>query len=62
MNSIVRVLLGLVAGYLIGIGLGAFTAFVLGYEDAARFVAIGCGLIGAFVGPRVFSRLDLQQE
>jgi len=57
MNTALKVLIGLVAGYVIGIALGAFTAFVLGFEDAARFVAIGCGLLGAILGPTVLDRL-----
>ena len=59
MNTIVKVVIGLVAGYLIGIGLGAFTAFVLDFEDAARFVAIGCGILGAVLGPVLLAGRDL---
>lgn len=59
MNTIVKVLIGLVAGYLVGIGLGAITAFVFGFEDAARFVAIGCGLLGAVLGPVMLAGRDL---
>lgn len=59
MNTIVKVLIGLIAGYIIGIGLGAFTAFILGFEDAARFVAIGCGLAGAILGPAILDRLGI---
>lgn len=62
MNTLVKVLIGLVAGYVIGIALGAFTAFVLGVEDAARFVAIGCGLLGAILGPTLLDRLDSRTE
>lgn len=62
MNVIVRILIGLVAGYLVGIGLAAFTAFVLDYEDAARFIAIGCGLLGAVLGPVVGARFDGRSE
>lgn len=58
MNVIVKILIGLVAGYTIGVGLGAITAFVLGFEDAARFVAIGCGLLGAIFGPAIIGRLE----
>ena len=57
MNIVVKVLVGLVAGYLVGIALGAFTAFVLDFEDAARFVAIGCAFLGALAGPTLVDRL-----
>lgn len=59
MNTVVKVLIGLVAGYLIGIALGAFVAFALGFEDAARFVAIGCGLAGAMLTPLLLADRDL---
>lgn len=62
MNIILRVFVGLIAGYLIGIVLAATAAFVFGLEDAARFIAIGCGLIGALAGPIVFSRLRVGQR
>jgi uncharacterized membrane protein len=58
MNAIINVLMGLVVGYIVGILLAVFVAFILGYEDAARFVAIGCGLLGAVMGPLVVNRLQ----
>ena len=57
MSIWVKVLIGLVAGYLVGIALGAFTVVVLDFEDAARFVAIGCGVLGALAGPTIVDRL-----
>lgn len=59
MTMLVNVLIGLVAGYLIGIALGAFAAFVLDLEDAARFIAIGCGIAGAVLGPLVLAGRNL---
>ena len=59
MNTIVKILIGLVVGYIVGIALGAITAFVLGFEDAARFVAIGCGILGAILGPVLLAGRDL---
>lgn len=59
MNTLVKVLIGLVVGYLVGVALGAFTAFVLGFEDAARFVAIGCGILGAILGPALLRQVDI---
>ncbi len=61
MNIVLRVLIGLIAGYLVGIVLAATAAYVFDLEEAARFIAIGCGLLGAALGPRVFSRLDAGQ-
>ncbi len=58
MNTIVKVLMGLVVGYIIGIALGGVAAFVLGFEDAARFIAIGFGLAGAIFGPVIIDRLQ----
>ena len=57
MNTIMSVLMGLIVGYVIGIGVAALFAFVLDLDDIARFIAIGCGLLGAVAGPRVFGRL-----
>lgn len=57
MNVIVSVLMGLVAGYSVGVVLGAIAAFVFGFEDAARFIAIGCGFVGAAMGPTIAGRL-----
>src|SRR5690606_1764708 len=57
MNTMINVLIGLIVGYLIGIILAAFVAFVLGFEDAARFIAIGSGLFGAVLSPFVFGLL-----
>lgn len=57
MNTMINALMGLILGYLIGILLAAFVAFVLGFEDAARFIAIASGLVGALLGPSVFGRL-----
>jgi NhaP-type Na+/H+ or K+/H+ antiporter len=59
MNIAVKVLVGLVAGYLVGIALGAFTAFVLDFDSAARFVAIGCALAGAALAPFVLDRFGV---
>lgn len=58
MGIVVKVLIGLVAGYIVGIILGAVTAFVLDVESVARFVAIGCGLLGAILGPTILNRFD----
>lgn len=58
MNILVKVLIGLVAGYIIGIILAAIAAFALGFEDVARFLAIGCGIVGAAVGPTLVDRLQ----
>jgi hypothetical protein len=57
MNLVITALMGLVLGYLVGIALAAIAAFVFGFEDAARFIAIGCGVLGAATGPRLFGRL-----
>jgi hypothetical protein len=53
MNVMLSTLMGLVIGYLVGIGLAAIAVFVFGFEDAARFIAIGCGLLGAVLGAPV---------
>ena len=58
MSIILKVLIGLVAGYTIGVALGAVAAFVFGFEDAARCIAIGCGVAGAILGPPVLGRLN----
>lgn len=58
MNVIVHVLMGLVLGYIVGILLASIVAFVFGFEDAARFIAIGCGLLGAGMGPSMAARLQ----
>lgn len=58
MNIFVKVLMGLVVGYIIGIALGGIAAFVFGFEDAARFIAIGCGILGAVLGPSIIGRLQ----
>jgi hypothetical protein len=60
MSLFMKVAIGLIAGYIIGIALGAFVAFVLDFESAARFVAIGCGLAGAALGPALLSKTDLR--
>ncbi|HYH11389.1 MAG TPA: DUF5957 family protein [Thermomicrobiales bacterium] len=59
MNIAVKILIGLVAGYIIGIILAAITAFVFDFEGAARFVAIGCGILGAILGPMILDRLGV---
>jgi hypothetical protein len=59
MTLLLKILIGLIAGYIVGIILGAFGAFVLDFESAARFVATGSALIGAVLGPRVLRRLDM---
>jgi hypothetical protein len=51
-------LMGLVVGYLVGIGLAAIVAFGVGLDDAAKFVAIGCGLLGAVLGAPVARALQ----
>lgn len=58
MNIIVKVFIGFFAGYVVGIVLGAIAAFVFGFEDAARFTAIGCGIVGAVIGPTLVDRLQ----
>jgi putative effector of murein hydrolase len=62
MNVIVNVLIGLVVGYIVGILFASIVAFVFGFEDAARFVAIGCGLVGAAMGPSFVGRLQGQER
>ena len=59
MNTILKVLIGLVVGYVVGIGLAAFTAFVLDLDEIARFIAIGCGILGAVLGPVLLAGRDL---
>lgn len=62
MNLVLKIVIGLIAGYMIGIALGAFVALVLDFEGAARFVAIGCGLAGAALGPALLSKADLRGQ
>jgi hypothetical protein len=57
MNTIMNVLMGLIAGYVIGILVAAVFAFVFGMDDAARFIAIAFGLLGAMSGPSLSARL-----
>lgn len=59
MQTLVKVLIGLVAGYVIGILLAAFAAFVLDLDEIARFIAIGCGILGAVLGPVLLAGRDL---
>ncbi len=59
MQTLVKVLIGLVAGYLVGIVLAAFAAFVLDLDEIARFIAIGCGILGAVLGPVLLAERDL---
>ena len=56
MTIILKILIGLVAGYTIGVMLAAIVAFALDLEEVARFIAIGCGLLGAALGPVAFRR------
>ena len=58
MNTVMHMLMGLIVGYMIGIALAAMVAFVLDLDSVARFVAIGCGLVGAALGPAVANRLE----
>ena len=58
MQTLVKVLIGLVAGYIIGIALAAFAAFVLDLDEIARFIAIGCGILGAVLGPVLIAGRD----
>lgn len=57
MNTLMYALMGLIVGYVIGIALAAVFAFVLDLGGAARFIAIGSGLLGALAGPAVAKRL-----
>lgn len=57
MRTLTSVLIGLVVGYLVGIMLASVAAFVFDLEDIARFIAIGCGLLGALLGPVVSNQL-----
>jgi NhaP-type Na+/H+ or K+/H+ antiporter len=57
MTTIMSAFMGLIVGYVIGIAVAAFFAFVLDLDDVARYIAIGFGLLGAVAGPRVFGRL-----
>jgi NhaP-type Na+/H+ or K+/H+ antiporter len=57
MNTVLHALMGLIVGYLVGVAIAAFFAFVLDLDSAARFIAIGSGLIGAALGPTVANRL-----
>ena len=59
MNTIVKVLIGLVVGYVVGIGLAAVAAFALDLDEIARFIAIGCGIAGAVLGPVLLAGRDL---
>ncbi len=59
MQTLVKVLIGLGAGYLIGIALAGFAAFVLDLDEIARFIAIGCGILGAVLGPVLLAGRDL---
>ncbi len=56
MTTLMYALMGLIVGYVVGIVLAAFFAFVLDMEGAARFIAIGSGLLGALAGPAVAKR------
>lgn len=58
MNVIMYSLMGLIVGYIIGIALAALVAFGIGWEESARFIAIGCGLLGAIVGTPVANALE----
>lgn len=53
MNTLMYVLMGLIVGYVVGIVIAAVFAFVFDMESAARFIAIGSGLLGAVAGPPV---------
>jgi predicted membrane protein len=57
-NIAINVLIGLMVGYLIGIGLAAIAAFIFDLEGAARFIAIGCALLGAIVATPAANRLQ----
>lgn len=57
MTTLMYALMGLIVGYVVGIVIAAVFAFVLNLDDAARFIAIGCGLLGALAGPAVAKRL-----
>lgn len=57
MRTLTSVLIGLFVGYLVGIMLASVAAFVFDLEDIARFIAIGCGLLGALLGPVVSNQL-----
>jgi hypothetical protein len=59
MNLFLKILIGLVAGYTLGVVIAAFTAFVLDLDDIARFIAIGCGVAGAVLGPVLLAGRDL---
>jgi hypothetical protein len=61
MNTFIAALIGLILGYLVGIAFGALAAFVFGFEDAARFIAIGCALAGAVLGPVASARVQHSQ-
>ena len=58
MNQVITILIGLIVGYMLGIGLAALAAFVFGFEDAARVIAIGSGLLGAAVAVPLGQRLQ----
>jgi uncharacterized membrane protein YedE/YeeE len=57
-NIAINVLIGLIVGYLVGIVLAAIAASVFDLEEAARFIAIGCGLVGAIMATPVANRLQ----
>jgi predicted membrane protein len=59
MSVLVKILIGLVAGYVIGIALAAIAAFVFDLDEIARFIAIGCGIAGAILGPTLLRRVDV---
>ena len=57
MNTLMYALMGLIVGYVIGVGLAALFVFAFDMDGVARFIAIGCGLLGAVIGPTVARRL-----
>jgi Na+/H+ antiporter NhaA len=59
MNLFLKILIGLVVGYTLGVVIAAFTAFVLDLDDIARFIAIGSGIAGAILGPVLLAGRDL---
>ena len=62
MTTLLKILIGLIVGYTIGVGLAAIAAFVFDLDDVARFIAIASGLAGALLGPTLLRRVDLRQE
>src|SRR5699024_12342334 len=61
-RNVMKIVLAVLIGYIAGIILASIAAFVFEFEDAARFIAIGCGVLGAVLGIPVAARREKNQS